>query len=42
MPHGKPHSFLLRSIFKYSLCQYPVIDMQVPVPYFNKEAREEK
>jgi len=27
---------------KRSLCQYPVIDIQVPVPYFNNEAKEKK
>jgi len=27
---------------KHRSCQYPVIDMQVPVPYYNNEAREKK
>lgn len=42
MSQGKPHSFLLHSIFKYSLYQHPAIYMQVLGPYFNNETREEK
>jgi hypothetical protein len=36
------YSFVLRSIFKYSLCQYPMTDIQIPLLCFDNDGREKE